>query len=433
MARTLDARFFDLLERRVEDGFEYQAYRVIRPTSTMVLFSTTVSNTPIAAFSFWPRSSGTNAKTVLTRRDTDLDGNVRFQGLMNIDNDEFELGIHNLTDVVREPHTSLTHGRRSDLGYVKIDVLGHDVPVNDVDLPDVAVNQVNELAPSQSYVIQCDQRTGNRTMVLRGCNSATTGGAVSVRQDDAATAEHERAGTYFYINVVATAAFPEMAEWLLASTWRVVDVFVRRIPHMNGRMPRQRGAYLPYMHDESDGPRATIQTQSFAMPASLLCGSMSYAPRTLSNSTCVAATPSSQQVLDSQVGAVVSGSQHIDVRFGETGQSYVYSAPGERVCLGLSVWRDMHLLETPTRDELREEAQMQLRDAAENHGRDLIALLTKVFRADECTICFEKEPNVVFYACGHQCVCTDCLTDTNVQRERRCFLCRAPIVARLAL
>lgn len=477
MARTLDSRYFRLLERRIEGPFEYQSYQTVRPTSTMVLFSKTQPNSPIAALSFFPRSRGTNAKTVLTRReappDVASDGYSFFQGLSNIDNDEFAFAIHNLTDFVREPHVNIrTSANKDKIGYLKIDILGHKTEVREVDLPTIGINQVNELRPSESYLIQSDQRTGNSTMVLRGTVDEQTGRRVTVRQDEAAAGgalNEKTKGTYFYISVVASANFPAMVDLMRETTWRAVDVFVRRVPKDNGRTPEYRsrggddvllmdstrprgGAYAAtlayeceYEDDETCGVGVRIGGSSRTKGAS--SGGGAFATTSVAHGTSpllfqsassvptgeyVSATPTGDEIQGSQAGQVVKGSQTISVSTDWTGQRYAYDLPGERVCFGLSVWRDMRLLETLTHEEARQEAQMQLKDAVENHGRALLELLSKVFKQEECTICLANAPDVIFFQCGHQCLCQDCSNGSpQAQQEKRCYMCRAPIAARI--
>jgi hypothetical protein len=55
---------------------------------------------------------------------------------------------------------------------------------------------------------------------------------------------------------------------------------------------------------------------------------------------------------------------------------------------------------------------------------------TKQFVSDTCAICQDgtETPNVVFFACGHQCLHKSC---DDISKITRCCLCRAPITARL--
>ena len=44
----------------------------------------------------------------------------------------------------------------------------------------------------------------------------------------------------------------------------------------------------------------------------------------------------------------------------------------------------------------------------------------KTFKLEECVICLEKEPNVLFCNCGHLCICEKCL----VHRYDNCPVCK---------
>jgi hypothetical protein len=256
MSRTLNAKYFNLLARQVQGDEEVQSYQVVEPNATMVLHSL-VDGNPIAAVTFLPRVRGGNAKTVITRRAQDTapvgtaaasgaqDEYAYFHGFTNVDNEEFVFVIHNLTDFVRDPAVDTHRGNKADIGYLKIDILAQKRNVTEIDMPDIGVNQVNELRPSESYVVESDQRTGHKTMILRGEVDAATGRRITVAQDEAAAQgalNDKTRGSYFYINVVASANFPAMVALLRHTTWRAVDVFTRRIPKANGRA----GAVLSY-------------------------------------------------------------------------------------------------------------------------------------------------------------------------------------------
>lgn len=499
--RTLDSRYFRLLKRRVEGDYEYQSYQTLHAASTMVLFSKNCLSSPIAAVSFLPRSRGGNAKTVLTRRASSsapggstsaTDEYSLFQGLSNVDNDEFTFAVHNLTDFVRSPHVSTHYGPKTDIGYLKIDILGEKHKVQQVDLPKISVNQVNELRPSESVLIECDQRKSNRTMVLRGVVDQKTGSSVTVQEEDAIQEPELKKGTYFYISVLATSNFPEMVALFEETMWRATDVFVRRVPKYNGmsqsairnlqygpegssmmfaRGGRQyqdqdrghtvqafsRGGRQHQGQDRDGGHTVQAFSHGIAKGIDSLSNSSLGVARSRQRGQISAfsvqeqsmsvdcnessidrvmqesATPTTDEVLSSQVGKVVSGSQTIRVITGQTGHQYAYDKPGEKVCLGLSVWRDMRLLEPLTLLEAYQEAAMQLEDAVTNQSSKLLETLSKIYKEEKCAICFENEPSIVFLQCGHECVCEECCKSTReVNDAKKCFMCRSPIVAKVS-
>ena len=46
--------------------------------------------------------------------------------------------------------------------------------------------------------------------------------------------------------------------------------------------------------------------------------------------------------------------------------------------------------------------------------------LGKTFKSDQCVICLEEKPKVLFCNCGHICICKKCAT----HRYSNCPLCK---------
>ena len=46
----------------------------------------------------------------------------------------------------------------------------------------------------------------------------------------------------------------------------------------------------------------------------------------------------------------------------------------------------------------------------------------KIFKASECVICYVKEPNILFFNCGHLCTCEDCIE--HLDNPKLCLMCR---------
>ena len=46
----------------------------------------------------------------------------------------------------------------------------------------------------------------------------------------------------------------------------------------------------------------------------------------------------------------------------------------------------------------------------------------KTFKPEECMICLDKEPNVMFCSCGHICICTTCRT--SLPDKNQCVSCK---------
>jgi len=56
--------------------------------------------------------------------------------------------------------------------------------------------------------------------------------------------------------------------------------------------------------------------------------------------------------------------------------------------------------------------------------------LKEIYTAEDCIICLDEKPSVVFGPCGHSCMCTVCLEQMQKikQQAKQCPLCRRNIV-----
>jgi len=52
--------------------------------------------------------------------------------------------------------------------------------------------------------------------------------------------------------------------------------------------------------------------------------------------------------------------------------------------------------------------------------------LKEIYIADDCVICLDEKPNVVFGPCGHSCMCKVCFEQMQ-KIKQQCPLCRRPI------
>ena len=54
--------------------------------------------------------------------------------------------------------------------------------------------------------------------------------------------------------------------------------------------------------------------------------------------------------------------------------------------------------------------------------------LKEIYTADECVICLDEKPNIVFGPCGHSCMCNTCCEQMKkIQQSKQCPLCRRAI------
>ena len=45
----------------------------------------------------------------------------------------------------------------------------------------------------------------------------------------------------------------------------------------------------------------------------------------------------------------------------------------------------------------------------------------KTFKEEECSICLNNKPNVLFCNCGHVCICNQCLSSIQ---KKKCPICK---------
>ena len=469
MARLLDSSYFTLLERRVVGDYEYQSYAVLEAYAgtTLVLFSDADPAQPLAALSFVSAAGFANA-LVTNRRDPPqqfADKNYQcFHALTSVDNADYAFVITNLTDFVRQPTLLFTDDAdKTQIGMLKIDVLGEDVDVDRTDMPQ-ALNAINELFPSQSYLVKSDQRTGNYTMKLRGAVDAHSGAALTVGNDEAAATALGVAckGTYVHVNVSAPSTFPEMVALLeKRTTWKCTEVFTRRIAKANGRVVRNRydmfsfgGGEMPLRGTSSFGyggfgggapggaPSGgpSIQSRggitSPSPPFTFGVGAAGFIPNSEleihPQSECVD-TNNDDQVLSAQAGTSIKGDRRIDVRVVDTNLTYVHAKRGARAVIALAIWRDLFLYDTLPRSQAAAEAKLQLDALIERADQDVLNNLDVVFEQAECSVCMDAPPTIVVLRCAHKCLCAACRDELKRQDKlKQCVLCRQRVAGTIS-
>jgi hypothetical protein len=121
-----------------------------------------------------------------------------------------------------------------------------------------------------------------------------------------------------------------------------------------------------------------------------------------------------------QAGSLTYGKQ-VEVRSGFTGEEYAYEHPSTPTVLCLSLYPEMKFYPLPDLDEA---VGAELKEWMENEGKELLAALTAIYKADTCVIDLESPADTVVIQCGHQC-----LNHANVGDLRKCPMCRNPITA----
>lgn len=208
--RTLDNRYFEYLTEKHSGHFRYEAYRPIgRP---MILFSL-VDGSPLASLTFRSQDSpGNDGKCVISKRPSNGDFKCDFQGLIDKDDQEFELVITNL----------------SDKGFINFNIMKKDESVDTVNPG--GLNEINELRPNESYAVRCDQ-ADNRSLILTTMTKSDGKSKVSIAEDEheAAEKKEQPKGTYYYLSVVPQLNEENLVKRFERTQWACVDVFYRQI------------------------------------------------------------------------------------------------------------------------------------------------------------------------------------------------------------
>lgn len=107
--------------------------------------------------------------------------------------------------------------------------------------------------------------------------------------------------------------------------------------------------------------------------------------------------------------------------------NYDHGSPPATLCLSV-ICTGIEMLPQLTKAAAFDRAVALTRDTILDGNKQLVKSLTAVHKADECVICMEGAPDVIFIKCGHQCVHEAC---TRQAKNQTCPLCRATIVAKI--
>lgn len=107
--------------------------------------------------------------------------------------------------------------------------------------------------------------------------------------------------------------------------------------------------------------------------------------------------------------------------------NYACGSPPATLCLSV-ICTGIEMLPQLTKAAAFDRAVALTRDTILDGNKQLVKSLTAVHKADECVICMEGAPDVIFIKCGHQCVHEACARQA---KNQTCPLCRATIVAKI--
>ena len=418
----LDGKYFESVNSKIQDGHKYTVYRP--KDHPMILFSK-IDGTPLASLHLRCQDNeyqsdhiGNRGRALITKRPYRSEFKCDFQGIINRDNQEFELVITNL----------------SNLGMININILKCDRKVDEVNPG--GLNQVNELHKLQSYAVKCDQMN-NGILVLNTIKN--NGASVTVGQDEDMSQGSKPTGTYYYLSVVGQINEPELVAKFADTEWTCPDVFCIKEKYQESRgrfrlatargyddlESLQGGSYRGVQQDclESVRSRGINMEESMNEDVLLCTASVS----TGDGSRFVSKGVSSDIIKDSYAGSVSTG-RKIKVYSNETGIEYNYETPSAPCVIGLSVSDKIDFRMNPSPEEYQEMAAELLKNVTESSLKEYLDNLTRVYIETNCVICLDDAPDSVFYQCGHQCCHYGC-----VNNIRKCPMCRLHITATINL
>lgn len=434
----LNSKYFEYLDQRQLDQVRYEAYRPKgRP---MILFSL-VDGSPLAALTFRAQDvPGNGGDCLISQRPSrDGDFNCDFQGLINRDDQEFELIITNL----------------SDRSYINFNILKKDESVETVNPG--GLNEINELRPNESYAVRCDQ-VDNRSLILSTMtNSDGTKITVQSDENEAQKRNENPKGTYFYLSVVPQVTDLTLVRQFEKTRWACVDVFCRQIEVPQSRLrPRLKGG--PRVASRRMTPmgrsinswyndRRSLDLDLGGGPENCQVGTYGSDDIGFFKNECVGDNVIMQSHESDEIGffeseriddnvmmkshaANVRGGRRIEVNSAQTNIEYAYDKMSDPCVLGLSVASGLRFYPEPNRSELVDLAVQLIIYRIRNKTSRLLEMLEKKYVEEICCICLEENPNVIFYQCGHQCTHLDCVKSLQ---KRCCPLCRSYISAEISV
>lgn len=417
----LSTQHFTRYDRHVEDGKKYEAYATKYPGRTMVLVSPDHPEQPVAALSIArARCRKEEEACVIEKR-----GEHEFQCMAPNEHGELQFVITNLTHGERPAEGNTFRGK----SFVKIDLLAEDVPVQKTNLPHVAYNEVNELLPSQSYVVRSDQRHDQAVLVLKGMVQANGDAPLSVEKLESEGSTSQKTAARVFVHVTASRHFPEIGKLLENAKWVPMDTFVRNV-RVSGNPFESSDEEEDFSEEELTqgygNPRESLQCATKSGTRGVCLSSAAQLFAIAGPEICSARAPTQSEMDKAQAAKIAHGDYRVDVHSSTTTVEYDFSRFARTAVL-FSLWPEMHVRHVGHR-ELRDSALAKMEDAKNYSFEQLVQLLQKIYIEEECCICLTEPPKIVMIPCGHQTLCCPCFAKAP-SPLRNCYLCRELVVA----
>lgn len=471
--KVLQSRYFTKILSQNDSDNTY-SWTAWMPRRDPIILFNKEKNVPLASLHFEAQSTfdqndemGNRGRSLITARpDKDLEeeGIQHFQGLINKDNQEFQLVITNLLEE----------------GYINFNILKMDKGVDTANPG--GLNEINELRPFESYAIKCDQ-SDNCSLIL---NSLTDndGMKVTVKGDEKKAKEsgNKEKGTYYFLSVVPQNNMKN-TELFKETEWKSVDYFFTKSEIVNHNLNRRHFINItrpigvntigPWTDshiepdidyeveeleeeesvnnsigmffgdsDSSDefkqeilSDHATTQRTKSFMRRSVMEESATVQNNIKKKKSIKKLSTKEksdmQKVVDLSMATQVGKGKKVEVNSVQTNIEYKYEYNSAPCKLGLSISSNLEISEYKVDEETRKEVKELLVKMIEGKYEEFITNDT-LYATDTCIISMDEndKPDTVFYACGHLCVNHKSIEG---QRLDKCPLCRKRITSKLLI
>ena len=457
----LNTNYFKAVHEETYNGSKYS---FIRPIGCPMILFSKVDNSPLASLHL---RCTTGALALLTKRPFESAVECHFQGLVNKDNQPFELVITNLN----------TEGK------INFNIIKKDL---------ACINEVNELEPFQSYAIQCDQKD-NSTLILSAIIIDDKG---TLTVEAAEKVPTKNNGTYLHLSVVPQDCVPSLRNKFKETEWRCVDVFYMQTacaaakpdfyfrtnnyqeeeeeeeegggggmgirdsffegnrelvvpavqahaapPFSRWAVPAVASAHGKKSNSNSKWSSAAVasaddddddnasahgkKSNSNSKWSSAASASASASPPASPPSIKSPKKPKMEEIIKQSGAASITKGKKIVVKSVESNVEYAYDIASCACTICLSISEEIQFQDEPTLKHWVDTCVDLMVDIRKDSTSSLLGKLEKQYESDHCVICLEdSEIDTIIYQCGHKCMHRKCGLGL-----KKCPLCRNHIAA----
>jgi hypothetical protein len=317
-------------------------------------------------------------------------------------------------------------------GYVKLDIMRDSEKVLETDPG--GINQVNEIRPFESTAINADQTNDDKQLMIK-IKTTDEGNTVTL-ENELKTDSVKKIGDYLWITVTPRTGIKEFTEIFADTMWTVPEYIIVDKKHTQHASNSNASMSNNVLMGSGGGSRGLGTLERFdecdcadeiSLPKHASAGTLS-----IIHDECerYALPARKKSIAHSKVAGFAHGDK-VAVYSGVTNVTYDYTLSSPRCMIGMSV------LENVVIEQIKQMSVTEAIDILKSHELSLNELNDKklllalkeikTFKSDECVICMEDKPNILFLKCGHICTCSGNCSD-NLSK---CPICRNVILSKI--